>query len=189
MSWYGVKEMVQIVEGSPEIEVLSIQKFCKTFHISKSHFYKLFHEGEMPMTITIGKRRFITKNSMHAWLHQAEEKALSQQNPSKPTKPKKVHSAVYFDEFWKIYPIKKNRSRAEKIWLSKNLDAIADKLIEDVKNRLYHDASWQDKQYIPHGNNYLRDQRWEDEIVTNPNKSSWKNTDVARRLLEDCLER
>jgi hypothetical protein len=70
-----------------------------------------------------------------------------------------------FEEFWKAYPLKKNRRRAEKLWKTQKLDPLADKILADLAERLKNDAQWQNKQFIPHAATYLNGQRWEDEIV------------------------
>ena len=72
-----------------------------------------------------------------------------------------------FDEFWKAYPRKKDKVRAQTTWMKNQLNEIADLIIADVTKRIALDACWQDKQFIPYPATYLTGKRWEDEITTN----------------------
>jgi hypothetical protein len=71
--------------------------------------------------------------------------------------------AARFDEFWAMYPVKKGRSDAEAKWKARGLDAIADRIISDVKARKQRDRQWLDG-YAPHGSTYVNGCGWEDEI-------------------------
>lgn len=79
-----------------------------------------------------------------------------------------------FDEFWKIYPIKKNKVRAKKIWDKEKFRLIATPICSDVLKRTRSEPQWQDKQYIPHPSTYLSNKLWEDEFIepSTPRKSS-----------------
>ncbi|HUW51899.1 MAG TPA: hypothetical protein VMV99_00570 [Rhodanobacter sp.] len=74
-----------------------------------------------------------------------------------------ARSADRFDEFWAAYPVKKGRAKALKTWTTKKLDAIADKIIADVKQRIAEDRQWLDG-YAPHGSTYVNGCGWEDAI-------------------------
>lgn len=69
-----------------------------------------------------------------------------------------------FDQFWNIYPKKKDKLRAKRLWSKLKLDDKADMIIADVAHRTVIDAQWQNAQFIPHASTYLNGQRWEDEI-------------------------
>lgn len=71
--------------------------------------------------------------------------------------------AARFDEFWAIYPCRKGKAKALARWQARNLDAVADRIIADVRNRLAHDRQWRDG-YIPHGSTYVNGSGWEDDI-------------------------
>ncbi len=78
-----------------------------------------------------------------------------------------------FEEFWNIYPLKKNKKRATMIWHNKKLDCIADRLIEDVQQRVRSDKQWLITEFIPHASTYLQGERWNDETTKAiPNTSS-----------------
>lgn len=70
-----------------------------------------------------------------------------------------------FEEYWSALPPGKKvkRKEAEKLWKSKKLDAMADQIIADVKNRIENDDRWR-RGYIPDPPTYLRQERWNDEI-------------------------
>lgn len=86
---------------------------------------------------------------------EGEKRSLEQQAARK--------TANRFDEFWKSYPVKKGRAKAEAQWKAKGYDAIADTIIEDVKKRCREDRQWLDG-YAPHGSTYINSRGWEDDI-------------------------
>lgn len=70
-----------------------------------------------------------------------------------------------FDEFWNIYPIKKNKIRARKIWERKKLNKIAELIMNDVSHRQVNDNAWADEQFIPHPSTYLQNELWNDAVT------------------------
>ena len=68
-----------------------------------------------------------------------------------------------FDDFWEIYPTKKEKKKTLEIWKRRKLDQYADKLIKDVADRMMNDKNWIDG-YIPNPTTYINGDRWEDEI-------------------------
>lgn len=85
-------------------------------------------------------------------------KALEQQAARSTAK-----HADRFEEFWASYPVKKGRANALKTWAAKKLDAIADQIIDDVKQRIAADRQWL-AGYVPHGSTYINRRGWEDAI-------------------------
>jgi hypothetical protein len=69
-----------------------------------------------------------------------------------------------FELFWKKYPRKQKKKRVNQIWIKKDLDKIADKIIKSLENRLNSDWKGKDLQFIPLPDSYLNQERWEDEI-------------------------
>lgn len=69
-----------------------------------------------------------------------------------------------FPEFWQAYPKKVKKKEAHKVWKSKRLDAHADRLIEDVGDRLNEDGRWIGG-FVPDPPTYLRGERWNDEFT------------------------
>lgn len=73
-----------------------------------------------------------------------------------------------FEEFWKAYPRKENKKKAQEIWKRKKLNGNADFIIQDIHDRQRRHQSWL-KGYIPHATTYLNGERWNDEITENEN--------------------
>jgi hypothetical protein len=73
-------------------------------------------------------------------------------------------SASRFGEFWSLYPVKKGKADAERKWKARKLDAIADRILADVRDRMARDRQWRDG-YVPHGSTYVNGSGWEDAIV------------------------
>lgn len=71
-------------------------------------------------------------------------------------------TAERFDDFWAIYPSRRGKKRAREIWLQKNLDARADQILHDVRERQRRDERWLNG-YIPNPTTYLNQERWEDD--------------------------
>lgn len=70
-----------------------------------------------------------------------------------------------FATFWETYPVKRGKKTAQAVWQKKKLDRLAPTLIADVEARKIDDNQWQ-RGFIPHPTTYLRQERWEDELVT-----------------------
>lgn len=83
-----------------------------------------------------------------------------------------------FDEFWKTYPVKKNKVRAKRIWDKEKFRLIVTLICSDVLKRTHSEPQWQDKQFIPHPATYLSNKLWEDEflLASTPRKSSGKSS-------------
>lgn len=75
-----------------------------------------------------------------------------------------------FDDFWTVYPNKKGKVAAEKVWKRKRLDLIADQIIADVLARVSGDRQWLEG-FIPHGSTYVNAEGWRDAIEP-PRKQS-----------------
>ena len=68
-----------------------------------------------------------------------------------------------FEQFWNVYPKKVGKKPCASKWKSLRLDALANRIIQDVQNRLQNDSGWQ-RGYAPNPLTYLNQARWEDEI-------------------------
>lgn len=84
-----------------------------------------------------------------------------------------------FEEFWNVYPVKKGKQRAEKLWKSRNLDPVAAQIIADVQQRMAHDIQWQ-RGYVPHGSTYVSQSIWRDEIRRGDTKVETRHEQRAR---------
>jgi hypothetical protein len=98
-----------------------------------------------------------------------------------------------FDQFWKAYPRKiGSKEDARKIWQSKKLEPLADRIIRAVKLRALIDPDWQkeNRKYVPYPAKYMRHQRWLDEwqvgaLAHQPGES---DADLLQRLTEEAEE-
>lgn len=70
-----------------------------------------------------------------------------------------------FEQFWSVYPVKKNRKRTQVIWEKGNFDEIFKTIGKDIERRKKIDTQWLNKKYIPHPSTYLRAALWNDEII------------------------
>ena len=82
-----------------------------------------------------------------------------EEEPSAAERP----SSAGFAKFWESYPKKVKRKDALKAWKSKQLDAKADALVDDVKRRLAEDGRWLGG-YVPDPTTYLNGERWNDAL-------------------------
>lgn len=104
-----------------------------------------------------------------------------------------VQQAARFDEFWRVYPVKKGKADAEKKWKSLKLDDIADTIISDVLTRAEMDRQWLDG-YIPHGSTYINKRGWLDGIqTTRPTQAATKSKTLTgieslQREINDLAE-
>lgn len=90
-----------------------------------------------------------------------------------------------FEQFWNIYPRKKDKNRARDIWRRKRYDEIATLIMNDVKNRISNDDAWREEKFIPHPSTYLRNERWNDDLTLR--KPTSKKESGAERALRLCL--
>lgn len=95
---------------------------------------------------------------------QFAHKKKNKENRSK-TMLSVVVFSLLFEQFWKHYPVKKNKMRAWKIWKRKKYDDIATLILEDIEKRQKSDSQWQDPTYIPHPATYLNGELWNDQII------------------------
>lgn len=69
-----------------------------------------------------------------------------------------------FLEFWNAYPKKANQHGAYKEWLTLNVsDELLRQILSGIERAKLSDQ-WKNPKYIPNPANWLKDQRWEDQI-------------------------
>lgn len=68
-----------------------------------------------------------------------------------------------FDAFWKAYPVHKAKQQARLAWDEMRPDAKLVSLILAAIERQKRTEQWR-KRIIPHADNWLRGERWKDEI-------------------------
>lgn len=91
------------------------------------------------------------------------------QNPTQPerTQPNPTQAispqAARFDEFWAAYPKKAGKQATLAKWRTRKCEAIADRIIADVKARVVGHRPWLEG-FVPNPETYLNGARWEDAI-------------------------
>lgn len=82
----------------------------------------------------------------------------------KKAKPRPKGTDIRFDDFWKVYPNRKDKKLARERWRTNDLDKHADEIIAAVKVQAKHeDWTKQNGQFVPLPSTYLNKERWKDE--------------------------
>jgi hypothetical protein len=128
-----------------------------------------FHIAELPENHPTG---FPQGGSSTVWKNPTQIPITGNEIPN--TNNKIQSSSDDFDTFWNAYPKKVAKEQARKAWNKTKPDiAVLLPIIEKFKVS----NQWQDKQYIPNPDTFIRNRRWEDEIViTSSNKPNQNNS-------------
>lgn len=98
----------------------------------------------------------------------------------------KTSGDLYFDLFWDAYPKRVKKILALKEW--KRLKDFTIKDILDGIERWKQSAQWQDVQFVPDPERFLKYRRWEDEVPQNAGSKNDKRIsrtlEAAKRVLE-----
>jgi hypothetical protein len=159
------------------LSVIRIPKFIKHQH---PHPNELRKESEFPDPVQVndskdarnksGKNESDPENNgAHGPL--TESPLL---NPEPPLPQDIGQQAGRFEEFFSAYPKRVKKKPAGEIWKRKNLNPLADQIIQDVAMRLSSDRRWRDG-FIPDPTTYLNQERWNDEITGAPNAKDKRN--------------
>jgi hypothetical protein len=115
-----------------------------------------------------------------------------------PTTNNKIHPLDEdFEKFWNAYPKKVSKEQARRSFykVKPNIEVII-----PVLEKFKACQQWQDKQYIPNPDTWVRNQRWEDEIIveqvkseSNPIQSSDKKNPMWKQIKasgeeQECIE-
>ena len=75
-----------------------------------------------------------------------------------------------FAKFWKLYPVKKGKAKAEAAWSKlKITDDLFTLITQGLARQVVcHDWTKEGGQYIPHPTTWLNGKRWEDEVKPAP---------------------
>jgi hypothetical protein len=114
-----------------------------------------------------------------------QEKNLPRKEPTK-TQPIMSAQAVVipFAEFWKKYPRKTNRGKAESAWKKLKPDKkLFDLIAKNIQTRLAtNDWSLDRKEMIPHASTYLNGARWEDEVIPRGKNETSKQLSAVEQV-------
>ncbi len=99
--------------------------------------------------------------------------------------PKAV-DARDFEEFWNLYPRKKNRKGTAKIWAKQKLWEKKAEIIANLTRQVHEEWRGKDLQYIPHPTTYLNQERWLDppEVRTKRIDLYKLNEEIVRKRKE-----
>lgn len=84
--------------------------------------------------------------------------------PNQLTQEQMTKQEEYFARFWNAYPRKSNKLKTRIEWNNIQCDVeLYEKILRSVE--LYKQSQqWRDANYIPYPENYLRNEKWEDDI-------------------------
>lgn len=84
--------------------------------------------------------------------------------PNQLTQEQMTKQEEYFAKFWNAYPRKSNKLKTRIEWNNIQCDVeLYEKILRSVE--LYKQSQqWRDANYIPYPENYLRNEKWEDDI-------------------------
>jgi predicted transcriptional regulator len=86
-----------------------------------------------------------------------------------------------FETFWSIYPLKKNKLRAQALWNDAGLNNKANEIMDKLKQQIQFDSHWIDG-YIPSACNYLGQELWNDAIHKQTAKKKRNGADNLRSV-------
>jgi len=146
-------------------------------------------EGGKPNSKKAGKEVYpstsMSTSKSTSYSTTANQDSNNQNYTTEKTRQSIIHAADNrFAEFWKLYPVHRDKKKAQQIWNRQKLGSIADTIINDVKNRKHCDALWH-KGYIPHPTTYLRNDRWEDEYTHTDQDGSEQFLNESIKLIGD----
>ena len=97
---------------------------------------------------------------------------------------KQVSSDYDFDTFWNAYPRKIGKEKCKNWFKShKPKHDLVNKMVEAIEKQK-NSKQWSDPQYIPHPYTWLNQGRWEDELETDEEFSSYSRTPIVWEELE-----
>jgi hypothetical protein len=189
-SYLNRANLIEYVQGkcakgyfkSVQIRILNGSKFDKTqaWLDSAPHMQK----PALPVNCTHGNDELLNKDITK----QRKEHNTESNSASDNARTIQEDS---FNKFWDLYPIKKNKLRAKRIWDKQALHVDSERIMADIINRLENDGQWQDLQFVPHPSTYLHNELWFDAITpirtTNPTKE--KGGDSLSRVLNKHMNR
>lgn len=119
----------------------------------------------------------------------AESECNANQEPrTKNHNQEPINKEHGFSDWYALYPKKVDKKDCLKIWASKKLYLIADKLIADMKTRApIIESIAKDKQFIASPARFLRGEKWNDEITTLTSQKKDRNGFTKTNYAEEEL--
>lgn len=146
--------------------------------------YTIYENNQFP------KNEDIENEDIENWDVNKITKELKVNNSINLTKEyKKNIIKDKFERFWKAYPRKQKKSKAEAWFMTHNP---SDELMEQIMSSLEKfkkTDEWKkaNGQYIPHPTSWLNGRRWEDELTLEKNKMTDEeiNAEIEKQLKEE----
>jgi len=137
--------------------------------------------------LVLKKKQNIFETDLNTCLNKFTRQYSTEPNQ---TKHKLAHISD-FDEFWKSYPRKTGKGRAEKTWLKINPNKeLSQRILTAVKaQRNSKDWTKDGGIFIPYPATWLNDRRWEDEIYSSNEQKSHFERDRERREAQSAMIR
>lgn len=143
------------------------------------------YEGEHPTRHRRPSDGNPTPRDQRSEIRSKEEDTLAQSAPAQPNG---------FASFWVLYPRKKSKGDAEKVWKAIKPNAELEAAILKGLNRARGSQDWQKDQgqYIPYPATWLRAKGWEDETLIKfdiPKPAAQPALDLGKRATSEELAR
>ena len=143
---------IQELEGNGYL-IREKQKTGRTIYLLKSQLTK----------IDIREGKPVAHNGNEPFWQSAKKGSISNKD-IKVIKSISNKENILFEEFWKEYPVKKEKKKAKEKFERLSVE-IQQVIIKDISKRRQLDVQWK-AGYIPHPTTYLNGERWDDEIQT-----------------------
>ncbi len=186
-----LRQIMRQISAKSDNEKKALENILADFFYKTNEGYK--HDGcEKVLTKTYEKSDSARASANVRWDRQKEKTELLKQNiadanalrqqceadangmlpntynllpKTQNLKPKDQDTCAIarFDDFWQVYPVKRDKKKAKAAWLRKKLNGNSTFIINDVINRQQLDPQWI-KGYIPLPTTYINGERWDDEI-------------------------
>lgn len=146
------------------IEIINFTKHQNPHHTEKESEYPKYDAESTACVLTVN-------TPLNNGYTPADSLIPDSLNPIKPScekKPKKLSTGTKFDDFWNAWPKtqrKVGKAACLKKWKLKNLDDIADQIIQHVED-MKLTKQWQDG-FEPAPATYINQERWQDGVVNN----------------------
>lgn len=110
------------------------------------------------------KEREYRENTQKNETHSLTQNYIDFFKPNQLTQKQMTEQEEYFAKFWNAYPRKSNKFKTRIEWNNIQCDVgLYEKILRSVE--LYKQSQqWRDANYIPYPENYLRNEKWEDDI-------------------------
>ena len=100
-------------------------------------------------------------------------------NINKTDSNKTDSNITSFDDFWSVYPKKRERKKCAAIWKRRAL------IVSDIEARLLNDGKWIEDGgvYVPNPQTYLNGDRWEDDMQPIKSQAPQGKYQLKRKFL------